>query len=174
MTHLVVAALALAATACRDRSDPKKDAPPPSQAAAAARAEAPAKAPPNWAGAMKHEVRFDPAGHAVVVTLDIAPGFHAYAEGETVGRPLALAFTPDSELVLDGAVRYPAGTARDLPIGRSVIVEGRAEITAKVKAAGGDEAGKKAKGNLQYQICTEDSCDRPKVLSWEVSAPPKS
>ena len=53
-------------------------------------------APPEPAGAVDFGAaielhpRYDAAAHAIVVEVSIAPGFHAYAEGETVGRPLKL------------------------------------------------------------------------------------
>jgi hypothetical protein len=134
---------------------------------------APASAPtaekgPNWEAAFQHQARWDAARKAVVVDVTIAPGFHAYTTGETVGKPLLVEISPDSELALEGDVVYPAGVPKDLPIGRSVIVEGKAEIVAKVtpKSEGADDA----KGTLRYQVCTEQACDRPRTAAFAVKA----
>lgn len=166
MTHLVV--WLLACSACRERANPK-DEPPPSRVTASKVEAAPEqKPPPNWAEAIKIDVGFDAARGAVVADLRIAPGFHAYTEGETIGRPLKLESAADSELKVE-AVQYPTGTTKELPLGRSVIVEGDAEVVGKIAAP---VAGKKVKGQLAYQVCTDEACDRPRTLPFEVAVAP--
>jgi hypothetical protein len=175
LTHLAVAGFVLLAS-CRERANPK-DEPPPSRVKltpASGEPSAPAQGAgtmPNWAEAMKYEVKLDAARKAVVVAIDLAPGFHAYTTGETIGRPLKVEIDADSDLKANGDVTYPTGTAKDLPLGKSVIVEGKAEIVAPVNAEG-DLAGKKAKGKFQYQICTDEACDRPRTAPFEITAAP--
>jgi hypothetical protein len=122
---------------------------------------------PNWAEAFKYTARWDAATKAVVVDLDIAPGFHAYTTGETIGKPLVVELAAESDFVLASDVKYPTGVTKDLPLGRSVIVEGKSAIVAEVKAkaaATGD-----AKGTLRYQVCTEKACDRPRTVPFTVA-----
>lgn len=168
MTHLVVA-MCLAHAACRERANPK-DEPPPSRMKATepsqAKLDTEAAGAPDWKSALKYDVRFDGARGGVAVGLDIAPGFHAYTVGETIGRPLKVEIAADSPLKLDGEVQYPAGTTKDLPLGRSVIVEGKSEVFAPTAV----EPGKKVKGSFHYQVCTNDACDRPRTVPFELEA----
>jgi hypothetical protein len=133
-----------------------KDAsPPPSEPRGA----------PNWDGALTHAARYDGARRALVVDVTIGPGFHAYTAGETIGKPLQLDIAADSELAADGPTQYPKGVVKELTVGRSMIVEGRAELVATLR----DPApGKAAKATFRYQVCTDVACDRPR--SVEVTA----
>lgn len=126
-----------------------------------------APATPDFATAFKHTVRWDAAKSAVVVEVSLEPGYHAYTTGETTGKPLALEVAEDSDLVANGEVQYPKGTEKDLPIGKSVIVEGKAEVVAPLKAKEG-AAGKKAKGTFRYQVCTDKTCDRPRSAPFDL------
>lgn len=150
--------LAATALACEKRSSEP------------ATAQAPrAQAMPDWKTAISHQVRFDAASGEVVVDVDVKPGFHAYAVGETTGKPLQLQIADDSEFGLDGEVRYPKGHEKDLPTGRSVIVQGQAQVLATVKAK--SEAAKTVKGTFHYQVCTDEACDRPRSQAFALSAP---
>lgn len=152
--------------ACKD--DPAPKAAGVEQGAAA---EKSAEGSPDFASAFSHSSRWDPAKKALVVDLTVAPGFHAYTTGETTGKPLLVEVAADSDFSLAGDVEYPKGTEKTLPLGRSVIVEGNAQIQAPL-APKTDAAGpKKATGTLRYQVCTEKACDRPRTapLSVEVS-----
>lgn len=124
----------------------------------------PAAAQPtiDWGSAFTHQVRFDPATAAVVVDVTVAPGFHAYTTGEQTGRPLKLEVTEGA--TLDGPVLYPKGITKNLPVGRSVIVEGQAQVVGKVKDATGA-----VKGRFHYQVCTAEICDRPRKAAFEVA-----
>ncbi|MCB9648741.1 MAG: hypothetical protein H6730_19370 [Deltaproteobacteria bacterium] len=160
-TALSVAALAtLALTACKQdqAATAPREAPKP--------AAAPAQEMPDWKAAFSHEVGFDPTGKMVTVTVKVAPGFHAYTVGETTGKPMQLTIAEDSEFALEGDVKYPAGVAKDLPVGRSVIVEGTAEISAQV--APKSEAAKTVKGAFRYQVCTDEACDRPRTAPFSL------
>lgn len=156
----------LAFAALAGCSDPKP-APPAAPVQAAAPA-APVGNTPDWKKAIRHEVRFDPARRAVVVSVELEPGYHAYTVGETIGRPLALTFDPDSAWVAEGEIELPPGRAKDLPIGRSVIVEGRAEVVARVKRTA---PGGTAKGKFFYQVCTDQACDRPRSAPFSLTVP---
>lgn len=124
---------------------------------------------PSFDGAFKHEIAFDKARSVVRVELLVAPGFHAYTTGETVGRPLELTLAEDSDYVASGPVEYPKGSSKDLPLGKSVIVEGSAQIVAPVRLREHAATGR-AKGTLKYQICTESACDRPRTVTFDLAA----
>lgn len=123
---------------------------------------------PDWKAAISHEVRFDAAAKAVVVDVKVQPGFHAYTTGETTGKPLKLTIAEDSEYALEGEVEYPKGVTKDLPVGRSVIVEGAAQVKATVKAKA--EGAKTVRGGFRYQVCTDEACDRPRTKKFELPA----
>ena len=140
-----------------------------SEPAAPAKKAAPAAdTMPDWTSAISHEVRYDAAGHAVVVDVKVKPGFHAYTTGETTGKPLELTIAEDSDFALEGAVDYPKGVAKDLPVGRSVIVEGAAQVKATVKPK--SDAAKTVRGGFKYQVCTDEACDRPRTKKFELPA----
>lgn len=155
LTHLVVFFLLIAATSCEEKVAPRVVA----------------DAPVDFAKAIDIAARYDAGAKAVVVSIAIAPGFHAYAEGETVGKPLKLVIAPGSPVELKDP-RYPSGTQKMLPIGRSMVVEGKAEIVAPVVLKGTAEpppAGTAIKAQLSYQVCKETACDRPRTLDLELS-----
>lgn len=125
---------------------------------------------PDWASAFSHTVRFDGERSAVVVEVELKPGFHAYTVGETIGRPLKLEFAADSAYQPTGEIQYPEGETKDLPIGKSVIVHGKAAIVAPVAVKEGS-SGAEARGKFQYQVCTEEACDRPRTVDFAVAGP---
>ena len=142
----------------------------PDPAAAPPEPPAPKKRGPDYKNAFTHQVRYDRASQAVVVDLKVAPGFHAYTVGETIGKPLAVQLDDTTPYEHAGPVRYPKGKTKNLPIGRSVIVEGEAQIVAPIRPKPG--ASGNATGVLRYQICTDDACDRPRKVPFTVEAGP--
>ena len=163
MTQLVVITAWIAAS-CQERDDDARD---DAKRSRPRPTELMQPAQPNWGAAFKYAARWDSARESAVVDVTIAPGFHAYAEGETVGKPLALEPKPDSPLKLAGPVSMPKGVVKELPIGRSVIVEGSAEIVAPIA----DPApGKALEATFRYQVCTPDACDRPRSVDLSVPA----
>lgn len=125
---------------------------------------------PRWDTALTYSARVDGAQKALLVDVVIAPGFHAYTEGETVGKPLALELAADSAVAGAGPVVYPKGVAKDLPVGRSMIVEGRAQILAPLALPDGS-AGKSVTGTFRYQVCTDTACDRPRKVELAAAVP---
>jgi hypothetical protein len=98
----------------------------------------------------------------LTVTLKIKPGYHAYAPGEEVGKPVELGV--DAPWTAEN-VTIPAGTKRDLgpDLGKSVILEGDVPLGATVKGGTGD-----VKGAVMAQVCTDKACDRPKKHEFSV------
>lgn len=124
---------------------------------------------PNWQKAFQHTVRYDVEKKAVVVDVAIEPGFHAYTVGETIGKPMALSLDEAGSFALAGEVQYPAGVTKDLPIGKSVIVEGTAQIVGPIRKKEG-AADNKATGTFRWQVCTDEACDRPRTEPFTVEA----
>lgn len=119
-------------------------------------------APPKFDDAVAVEPSFDKATGKLTVLLKIKPGFHAYAPGEEIGKPVELAV--EAPWAVDGAVEMPAGHKKDLgELGTSVILEGDVPLTATVKGGSGE-----LKGTVSAQVCTDKACDRPKKHSFSV------
>lgn len=162
--HFVAVATVLG-LGCRSEPTPT---PPPSVPESSKPAPA-ARESPDWKAAFRHEVRVrvEQTAPSVVVDLKVADGFHVYTVGETIGRPLRLEIDDAGDYVASGDVVYPKGTTKDLPIGRSVIVEGEAEVVAPLKAKEGVQQGR-ARGTFHYQVCNDEACDRPRTAAFEV------
>jgi len=124
--------------------------------------EAPTKAP-NFKDAFTLSSSFDKASSTVKVQMNLQPGFHAYAAGEKIGKPVSLDVNGNGWAV-DGAVSVPAGKQKDLgELGISMILEGQVPISAKVKGGTGDVTG-----TLNVQVCTDTACDRPRPHAIKV------
>lgn len=122
---------------------------------------------PDWSKAFSHQVKWDAAQKAIVVDVAIAPGFHAYTVGETTGKPMLLQVQADGPWTL-GEVKYPEGLTKDLPVGRSVIVEGKATIVGPLAPKA--EPAAKIDGSFRYQVCTDQACDRPRTAAFSLDA----
>jgi hypothetical protein len=145
----------LAAAACSKSPTPPTAAPKP--------------VVPDFAGAFKHQIAFDAAASEVQLHFSIAPGFHAYGEGETVGRPLRLEVPPDPAFKV-GVLRAPKGQLKDLPIGHSVTIEGEGVLALPLQLStkSSTAAAHPIRGMLYYQICTDTACDRPRSEPFEL------
>lgn len=141
-----------------------KEPPSPSSASPSAALET-----PDFAAAFTATPRFE--ADAVVVDLQLRPGFHVYTTGERTGRPIRLELLTDSAWIPGGDAQYPEGRRKKTALGESVVVEGQAEARLAVKAQR-PEPGP-VQGTFHYQVCTDHACDRPRKLSFAVgpSAP---
>lgn len=161
MRRVLSAGLALSGLWGCPNSDPPESTASPAAAVVGPEAEAPSDFP-DWKAAFRFQVKGEP--DAVVVEFRVQDGFHAYAEGETIGRPLDLTLE-EGPVRLAGPVETPPGQPKDLPVGRSVTVEGTGRIRAPVTYEG-DRAT--ARGTFHYQVCTDEMCDRPRNHPFEV------
>lgn len=122
--------------------------------------------PPDFDGSISVAPAFDKAQNKLTVTLQLKPGFHAYAPGESVGKPVALTLDAENGWAVEGAVEIPAGTKKDLgELGTSMILEGDVPLRATVKPGSGALSGV-----VEVQICTDKACDRPKKHAWSIPA----
>ncbi|MFZ9886177.1 MAG: protein-disulfide reductase DsbD domain-containing protein [Myxococcota bacterium] len=123
-----------------------------------------AAAPPDFAGALRLTSSLQ--GDALRVDVNLRPGFHAYAPGEEIGRPVSLVVKPDNGWQLEGTPAVPAGVTKDLgELGKSQVLEGDFSVTATVRGGSGA-----LRGDLEIQVCTDNACDRPRKHSFEVPA----
>jgi Disulphide bond corrector protein DsbC len=165
-TAALVVAVAAVATACP--KDPGGEfgegKPTTNDGTIGKRPELP-EAPPDFANAFELAPAFDKATGKLTVTLKMKPGYHAYAPGEEIGKPVAL--TVDEAKggwKVEGAVALPEGKKKDLgALGTSMILEGNVDLSAVVKGGTGD-----VEGTLEAQICTDKACDRPKKHAFKV------
>lgn len=167
---VVVVGIASVTSACRKEEKQYERVTPPERQEGRRTALVAQLDGPAWDTALKHTARVDGALKALVVEVDVAPGFHAYTAGETVGKPLAVEVAADSPIAAAGPVKYPQGIAKDLPVGRSMIVEGHAQIVAPLALTEGS-AGQAVMATFRYQVCTETACDRPRSLELALTAP---
>jgi hypothetical protein len=126
--------------------------------------EKPPAPPPDFGKALQLQPAFDKATGQLTVVMKLAPGFHAYAPGEAIGKPVELAVGPDNGWMVDGAPVVPAGKTKDLgELGKSMILEGDVPLTATVKGGQGPIVGA-----VKAQVCTDSACDRPKTHAFSV------
>jgi hypothetical protein len=121
-------------------------------------------APPDFAGAMTMKPAYKDG--ELVVTVALKPGFHAYAPGEEIGKPVSLVVKEQNGWKLEGAPEIPAGETKDLgELGTSKVLEGTFPVKAKVTGGNGALAGE-----LEIQVCTDNACDRPRKHPFEAPA----
>lgn len=102
---------------------------------------------------------YDPSSSVFTVKVTMDPLLHAYAEGETIGRPVRLLISPKNGWAAEGKPKLPQGTKKRLSgLGESVIVEGNIEIKQMVKKGQGP-----GQATLYLQVCTDNACDQPRA-----------
>ncbi len=120
--------------------------------------------PPQFDDAFTWSQGYDKKTHMLLLSVNLKPGYHAYAAGESVGVPVELVVDKTGGWVVQGKPVLPKGKEKDLgALGKSVLLEGKFVISAKV--SGGKGA---ILGALKMQICTESACDRPKTHPFKV------
>jgi hypothetical protein len=120
---------------------PDENAPPP---------------PPDFTKALKVSPKY--ADGQLVVSVALEPGFHAYAPGEEIGKPVNLAVKAANGWKAEGEVDKPQGATKDLgELGKSQVLEGTFALKQKVAGGTGD-----VECDLEIQICTDTTCDRPR------------
>ncbi len=101
--------------------------------------------------------RFDEKTSTLVVDISLDNRIHAYAEGEEVGIPVKFELSPKNGWLKDGEAIVPKGKAKNLSLGKSVVLEGDFKLSQKLKKGQGP-----GEGTLYLQVCSSDSCDKPK------------
>lgn len=124
------------------------------------------EAPPKWEEAIIVVPAYDQSSKELTVVLKIKEGFHAYGPGEEVSKPVALNVTEKDGWAVDGTVRIPAGTRKDLgSLGTSIILEGDVPLKATLTPGTGS-----IDGVVEVQVCTDKACDRPRKHPFTIPA----
>jgi hypothetical protein len=123
-----------------------------------------AEAPPDFTTAMTMAQKYDATTGELVVTLSLKDGFHAYAPGEEIGKPVRMSVAEAGGWKVEGDVKMPAGKTKDLgELGKSQVLEGAIPVSALVKGGSGE-----IQGEVEVQICTDNACDRPRKHAFKV------
>lgn len=110
----------------------------------------------------------------LVLTVHIAPGFHAYGHKETTNIPVAL---PAKGLQLDGLEAIGAPV---LPAGEHANVHGvdtyplpaKFTIAQRVRVPAAWRGGAaEVRGVLAYQLCNDTACYPPETLAFTARLP---
>ncbi len=107
---------------------------------------------------------YDSSRQELVIEVELKKGFHAYAPGEQIGRPVFVDIDNANGWHTTGEVTLPKGLKKSLgSLGESVVLEGQFQIQARVVGGKGP-----INGILHMQICTEQACDRPREHAFSV------
>jgi hypothetical protein len=110
---------------------------------------------------------YDVATQTLLVRVALKDGYHAYAPGEKVGRPVELVVAGDKGWKLESAPLLPKGETKVVgEIGPTQVLEKSFEISAKVTRGTGPLVG-----TLKMQLCTDHACDRPRDHAFSVDVP---
>ena len=124
----------------------------------------PVKASISFSEAATLTPTFDKATQMVSVQIRIADGFHAYAAGEKIGKPVDILIKPLNGWKANGTAILPQGKEITLKsLQKSVILDGLFTVKAKVYDGKGPVAGE-----VHLQVCSDDACDRPRVYPFTV------
>lgn len=117
----------------------------------------------NFSDAFTWRPEFDSVKNIFWIKVQLRDGFHAYASGEKIGKPVGIEILDFNGWHVNGAAILPVGKTISLgELGNSQVLENNFVVGAKV--IGG-------KGNLQgifkMQLCSNTSCDRPREYPFE-------
>jgi len=102
---------------------------------------------------------FDKQSNKANIKIILKDGYHAYAPGEQVGKPVQIVVNPENGWQLQKPVEMPAGKEKNLgSLGKSYIYEKELNLECFVHSGKGDLVL-----NLNLQICSESACDMPRV-----------
>lgn len=156
---------AIAATGCETSSGSFGEAAPANPGVRVKEVKTNPDAPPDFTRAFALEPRFERESGTLTVTLRLAEGFHAYAPGEEVGRPIQLQVDEAAGWRIR-ALNLPAGREKDLgDLGKSFVLEGVVPLKAELEGAGPE-----VRGQVTLQVCTDKACDRPRTHAFRVDA----
>ena len=128
-------------------------------------AKEPVQELPDFATAMKLTPKME--GGKLTVQVALKDGYHAYAQGEEIGKPVAVSVKETGGWKADGAPELPTGKTKDLgELGKSQVLEGTFVLAQKCVGGTGE-----LEGELEIQICTDNACDRPRKHAFKAPAP---
>lgn len=107
---------------------------------------------------------YDKKNKTLNVHVKLRDGVHAYAPGETTGKPVSLVVKPQNGWKTSGDVQLPRGKEKSLKtFGKSIIIDGEFDVKTRVEGGSGPILAE-----LHLQVCSENACDRPRVHPFEV------
>jgi hypothetical protein len=98
---------------------------------------------------------FDAKTSELLVQVRLPKGIHAYAPGETIGKPVNLIILPLNNWELSEPLILPIGNTKNL-------LNIAFEIRAKLKGGHGPVFG-----ILKMQLCSDNSCERPQEYPFQ-------
>lgn len=127
------------------------------------RAAALAQGPVDFTDSVTWDAHYDASVKRLMVDVHLKKGFHAYAPGEKVGKPVTLNILPLGKWKLTGPIQVPAGMTKRLGQQESNVLEDNFTLSVPM------EGGKKViYGELVIQVCTETQCDKPRLHPFMV------
>lgn len=119
---------------------------------------------PSFGDCATFASKYDKKSKTLSVHVKLRDGVHAYARGETVGKPVSLVVKPQNGWKAVGDLQTPKGKEKILKTsGKSVIIDGDFDVKTRVDGGHGPILVE-----LHLQVCSEDACDRPRVHPFEV------
>jgi len=118
----------------------------------------PQKSLTNFSEAFTWSYYYDEKSHEIRVEINLKEGYHAYAEGEKIGRPINLLIEDFNGWQADGKPNLPKSPTQTLDH----------NFTIGTKVKGGKGA---LRGTLKMQLCSAAACDRPRDHHFEQIMP---
>jgi hypothetical protein len=121
----------------------------------------------NFNSSFTLEHKLDTKKNLLEIIINLKPGYHAYAPGELIGKPVALSLSDaNATWALIGDLQVPPGRRKKLAgLSESVILEHTIKIIQPIKIGTGA-----ATALLYLQVCTDTSCDRPRTHEIKLKA----
>lgn len=111
----------------------------------------------DFDNAVAVDARYDAAHSSLIVHLRLQPGYHVYALGELVGRPLDIVILPQGGWSMQGPVHLPAGRKKKFGDETSMLLEGEVAISVALRPGQGP-----IHAVLKLHLCADGACDRPR------------
>lgn len=112
----------------------------------------------NFEKSVDIKTKFIDSSSTLTIDVSFPKNMHAYADGEKIGKPIALDIVEKNGWAKVGEPQLPKGNKKPLgSLGESFVVDSPLHISQKLtKGTGEGEA------YLHLQVCTKDLCDRPR------------
>ena len=110
--------------------------------------------------------QYDKSRNNLTVRLQLQPGYHAYAVGELVGRPLDVVVLPQGGWAARGPVHMRPGNAKQFAGETSLVLEDEVVISVTLQPGQGP-----LHAILKLHMCADGACDRPRDYPFVVEVP---
>ncbi|MEM7588943.1 MAG: protein-disulfide reductase DsbD domain-containing protein [Myxococcota bacterium] len=120
----------------------------------------------DFDSAFSVDTHYDTAQGNLTVRLHLRSGYHVYALGEPVGRPLDVVILPQGGWAMKGSARIPVGNKKTLGDETSLVLEDEVIISVKLQRGQGP-----IHAVLKLHMCADGACDRPRNYPFVVQLP---